>query len=151
MKNFQSGITIAEVVIIIAIVAILAVISIGPLSAFRQKQALQNTTNAVVSILNEARTKTLAGYDDTSYGVHIESGKITLFTGTSYSSSTSTNENFFVESPVTLSWSLAGSASEILFTRLTGTTNQYGTITLTLPSGSTRTITITQTGSVTRN
>lgn len=151
MKKNQLGLTLIEVVVIIAIIGALIAVVTFPLIKFRQQQSIQNATNGVVSVLNDARTKTLAGLGGTSYSVQIQSDKVILFTGTTYSSATATNESYTIEEPVYLNWSLAGGGNAISFDMLKGTTSQYGTITLTLPNGTTRVITINNTGSITRN
>ena len=78
----KNGYTLIELAIVIAIIGIILAIVIVPLSKFRKQEALQNTTNAITSILNEARTKTLAGYNNTTYSVRIESTRAILFVGT---------------------------------------------------------------------
>ncbi len=147
----QRGVTIAEIVIIIAIIGLLTTVIALPFSTFRQRQALQNSTNAVVAALNEARTRTLAAVGNTYYSVRIESAQVIVFVGSTYSSSTSTNEQIAIETPVTVSWSLQGGGSSITFDRLTGTTSQYGTLTLSLPNGSTKTVTVSSLGTILRN
>lgn len=148
----KNGFTVLELLMVVAIVGVLAAIISLPFSKFRNAQALQNSTNAVVALLNSARTKTLAAVNNTSYSVRIESSRAILYTGTTYSASEQTNEIVTYESPVTLSSiSLNGGGSEVKFNRLKGTTSQYGTITLTLPDNQTRIITVSATGSVTRN
>jgi len=148
----SSGYTLLEIIMVVAIIAVLAAVISLPFGKFRQTQALQNTTNAVVSALNDARTKTLAALDNASYGVHIESNQAVLFKGTTYSSTDPYNQSIGFESPVTLSsLSLNGGGSEIIFARLKGTTDQYGTIVLTLPNNQTKTVTVSAAGSVMRN
>ncbi len=148
----SSGFSLLEIVLVVSIIALLAAIVGLPFSKFRQAQALQNSANALVSILGEARTKTLAALDNTSYGVHIQSDQAILFTGTTYSPSASTNMTLLFEEPVTAQTiSLAGGGSEVKFDRLKGTTDQHGTIVIALPNGQTRTITISATGTITRN
>lgn len=142
-----------EIILVIAIIAILSTIIALPFSSFRQNQALQNTANTITATLEEARTKTIAGVNNSNYSVRFESSQIILFQGTTYSSSTSSNLYFPFETPITLgSVTLNGGGSQISFNRLTGTTNQYGTISLVLPS-STRSVVITvaSTGTVSRN
>jgi type II secretory pathway pseudopilin PulG len=147
----QSGRSIIEILVIVAIVGILVAIVALPFSRFRSTQALENTTNTIVSVLDQARARTLAGVNDTNYGVHVESGAITLFEGNSYSSGASGNEVYVFESPVTLgSVTVNGGGSDIVFDRLKGTTSDHGTIVVTISGVGTRTITITATGSVKR-
>ncbi len=150
-STYRRGFTLLEMTIVLAIAVVLITIVTPPFIKFRQQQALQNTTNAIVSVLSDARAKTFAALNNTSYSVKIESNQATLFTGTSYSSSDPTNDVYPFETPTTVTWSLAGGGSVISFDRLKGTTSQYGTITIQLPSGVTRVITITTLGTVARN
>ena len=147
----RTGFTLIELIVVIAIIGVLIGVVVLPLVKFRQQQALQNSTNAIVAVLNDARTKTFAALNNTSYSVYLSSTAATLFTGTTYSSGTSTNEVYTLEFPVTASWSLQGAGNSILFDRLKGTTSQYGTITLSISGGATKTVTITALGTVTRN
>lgn len=147
----KNGYTLIELVMVIAIIAVILAIVIVPLSKFRKQEALQNTTNAITSILNEARTKTLAGYNNTTYSVRIESTRAILFVGTTYSSDASTNEIYTYESPTTATYSLQGGGQIISFVRLKGTTTQYGTITTSVTGVGTKTITVSSTGTIVRN
>jgi len=149
--NRNKGFTLIEILVVIAIVGVLIAVVALPLIKFRQQQSLQNTTNAIVAVLNDARAKTFAAVNNTSYGVALSSTGMTLFTGTGYAVETATNETYTFESPVTATWSLAGGGNTISFDRLKGTTGQHGTITLQVPNGTMRTITITTLGSVIRN
>ena len=97
MKSFQTGYSAIQLIVTIAIIGILLGVVSVPFLKFRQQQALENTTDGLVSVLGEARAKTLAGYDNTSYGVHIEAAQFVLFTGTTYNANASTNKTFFYE------------------------------------------------------
>jgi Tfp pilus assembly protein FimT len=152
---YNQGRSLIEIVMIVAIIAVILTVVIVPLSKFRKQQALQNTTNAIVSILNEARTKTMASYNNTTYGVHFTSSNITLFTGTTYSSGATDNEVYTYESPTSVTYNLgvsgSGSGTDIYFSRLKGTPSQYGTITTSISGGGTYTITVSSIGSIIRN
>lgn len=152
-KNFlQNGISTFEIVMVIAIIAILVTVIVVPFSSFRGNQALQNTTNTVVSLLEQARTQTLSGVGNTNYSVRIESSQAVLFTGSSYDANASTNRYFLYESPITLgTLALQGGGSQITFDRLTGKTSHYGTIELVLSASRSATITVSSTGTVSRN
>ena len=150
----QKGVTLVEILVIVAIIGILFAIVGLPFLKFRQQQALQNTTNAVVSVINEARTKTLAAVNSSVYSVRIQSDRVILFSGASYNSADTTNQTTLFETPITGTWSLQptpGTTDTITFVRLTGTTTNSGTITLSIPSGATRTVTISSLGTITRN
>lgn len=144
------GFTLLELVIIIAVLGVLIAVIVPSLARFRQQQALQNSANALVGVLGDARTKTLAAVNDTSYGIKLEASQVTLYTGTTYSSGATSNEVYTFESPVTASWNLDTAGSTISFARLTGAASAHGTIVLSIPSGATKTITITALGTITK-
>ena len=144
------GFTLLELIVIVAIVGILLAVSIPALSRFRQQQALQHTTEGLLALLADARTKTLAALNDTSYGVYLESTQATLFVGTTYIPNTPTNETYEFETPATATWNLTPSGATISFARLTGSPSSHGTIELSIPSGTTKTITITALGALSK-
>lgn len=151
----QRGITLIEITIIIFIISIITVIVFTNLSGFRNDQALRNTTSEIVSLLNKAKQNTLSSVNSTNYGVHFESNKMVLFTGSNYSSSASDNEvvifNNVVSIPSVGGLNIGG-GSDVIFERLTGDTIG-GTIKIQLNSNSNiyKTITITKTGSISSN
>lgn len=152
MKNFSKGFTLIEFLISIAVIGVIIAITVPSLISFRKNQAIQNSTNAVVSLLEEARAKTLASYNNTFYSVKFDSDKATMFTGGTYSSASADNKVLLYEVPVVLQTvSLNGSGSSVSFDRIKGTTSQYGTIILQIPSSSSRTITVSAGGIVSRN
>ncbi len=157
MKKFlknKKGISAIEILIAIATIGVLAAIAVGSISSYRNQQALKDTADDVVSLINRAHSNTLAGDSQLSWGVHFTSSAMTLFSGSSYSSGASGNVVVPISSAVTLSSiSLNGAGSDIIFNRLYGDTNQYGTITVQLSSDATktRTITITKPGVVSAN
>jgi len=149
----KKGFTIIEVLIVLAIMAILGTFVAVSYSRFNSMQALDKTSALVSSVLNQARTLTLSSKDNTQYGVHLASGEITLFAGDTYSPSAGSNSVFTLNPQVSLIADISGGGSEVVFERLTGKTDQDGTITLSLVSGasSAKTITIFETGIIQQN
>ncbi len=150
MKRYiNKGISIIEVLVVIAIlVGIIAVVT-PSLSAFRNQQLLTNTAEDIVSLLNQARTRTLSSENSTYYSVHFETGRAVLFTGNTFSSGASTNISISANTLVMISGiNLTGGGANVTFTRLTGDTAQDGTIVVSLVSdpSKTKTITINKTG-----
>ncbi len=153
MKKFflQKGISVIEILVVITVIGTLVTIIALPFGSFRSRQALENTTALVVSVLTEARARTMAGLGDTNYSVLFEANQLTLFSGSTYSSSHPDNEVFAYEQPVTLqSISVSGGGSKITFDRLKGTTSNNGSVILRIPSTDTRTILINASGSINR-
>lgn len=152
IKN--KGITIIEILIIIAIIGIISSIVLLNLSKFRQEQSLKNTTSDVVSLLNKARQNTLSSLNSTNYSVHFETDRAVLFSGLIYSPSNSTNEPIIFSSGVIIPSNgiNIGGGSEVTFERLTGDTIG-GTIILQLTSDSAaqKTININKVGIISSN
>lgn len=140
----KKGFTIIEILIVIVVLTIIATIVASAFSRFNNNQSLQSATAQIVSVLDEARSKTLASYDNSVYGVHLQSDKTVLFKGEVFSPSSSDNKDFIFSSKILISdISLSGGENEIIFKRLTGKTDHSGTITLSLISDSSKFKTIT--------
>jgi prepilin-type N-terminal cleavage/methylation domain-containing protein len=141
MRIHTKGFTLMEIVIVIAIIVAILAVFIPNLSSFRDDQALKNTTESVVSILNQARTQTLSSQNSMNYSVRFENNKAILFSGTVYDSSDVNNKTANFDESVSLpvsNISLNTGATAVTFDRLTGDTNQYGTITIELLSDTTK-------------
>ncbi len=153
----NKGITILEIIISITIMAIIIVAIVLNLSQFRNEQSLQNSTSDVISLLNEARTNTIASKNSTYYSVHFETNRAVLFTGGTFTEPNSTNKQIDITGsvliPVSGGINLNGGGSNITFTRISGDTQNYGTIIIRLTSDATRqkTITINKTGVASSN
>lgn len=156
MRTYLKGFLLIEIIIVIAIIAIIVSISLPSLNAFRNRQALVNTTEDIVSLLNTARIQTLSSLNGNFYGVHFTSTTATLFSGGTYDSGDITNKVINFDSFVILpaaNISLNGAGVDVNFNRLTGDTSQYGTITLQLTSDSAtqKVITVNKTGVISSN
>lgn len=150
MKNIlykNKGITFLEVMIAMAILVLIITVVTPSLSSFRNQQSLKNTTDDIVSLLNQARMQTLSSQNSTYYSVHFESGRAVLFTGGTFTEPNGTNKQITFDGRVLIPASgginLFGGGTNISFTRLTGDTNQYGTIIIRLVSDATKQKTIT--------
>jgi hypothetical protein len=83
------------------------------------------------------------------HGVKVSSTTATLFEGITYTAGTATNQIVTFDSRVTLaSMSINGGGDTIVFDKVTGSTNNYGTIRfyITNASTSSSTVTIGETG-----
>ena len=133
----------------IAIATIVITIVVFSFSKLNSSQALERTGDLIASVLDEARSLTLSGSEDSQYGVHFEDDQIVLFKGTSYSSGSEDNVvtdlNDFVEIG---DIELSGGGDDIIFKRLTGYTDEAGTIEVfvTATPENNLTITISETG-----
>lgn len=140
-----------EILISILILGILLTVTFFSLNSFRKAQALAASEGDMISVLEKAHENTLASINSTNYGVHFTSTQMTLFTGSTYASGTSTNVVTTFDSNVTLSGiTLTGGGADVIFDRLVGTTSDYGTLVVSVAGNNSqaKTITITKTGLV---
>ncbi len=136
MKNFfQKGITAVETLIVISIIVLIIGIVIPRFADMRNAQILQNSTLDVYNALNKARSNTLAGLNSQSYGVHFSTNQVIIFQGTTYDSSSASNEIINLDSRSSISTiSLSGGGSDIYFNRIYGKPNKTATLTISVGS-----------------
>ncbi len=133
----EHGFTLIELIIVIAILFILIVGLVAAFASFTKGHALSGAAESALSLLEKARSQTLASIGDTQYGARFDASSMTLFAG-SYSGGAPGNVVFPYDSRVTMSnISLSGAGSEVIFKRLSGATDQSGTITFSLPNSPT--------------
>jgi len=104
----------------------------------------------VVSVIDEARSNTLASVEATTYGVYFDTDSVISFKGATYVGEEDSNEIYELHSKVEISdVALAGGGNEIVFERLTGQVSEVGTVTLSLKDAFDSTLlTISGTGTV---
>lgn len=144
----MKGFSLLEFIGMFAIVLVITAVVIGGFLGFKRGSELTLAKEHALSQLREAKTRTLASRDNAAWGAHFEIDRVILFKET-YSASAPTNETIVMPSSVEINTiALAGGGSDVMFKRLTGETNQIGTITLRLKNDTekTRTITIKPTG-----
>jgi hypothetical protein len=112
---------------------------------------LQGLVAQTVALVGEARSLTLFSKDATVYGVHFSNASVTRFTGPVYTPSDPDNVVVPLPSYVVIGdITLAGGGSDVVFHRLTGETDMFGSVTFELSADAARTetITISETGLV---
>lgn len=149
----RRGFTVLEILIVITVFVVMAGIVTVSLSRYTRAQAVTGAATALVSELEDARSRTLASRGGVQYGVHLEDGSITLFRGETYDPNSAQNEVTSLDPRVTLTPSLASGGADIVFERLSGETDDHGTIVVALASDAAfaRTIILQQTGLISYN
>ena len=145
----KKGFTALELLMVVAIMALLAAIIISPFAAFRNSKVLDTASEQSLALLSEARGNTLSAKDGYQYGVHFEASQIVLYRGATYSGVDVNNKAVVLDGALEVSSiALAGGGSDVLFEKLTGKTLKGGTVVIRVKSDTskTRTITITGTG-----
>lgn len=88
LSSDRRGLTIIELVTVLAIIGILAAVAVPQYATARRNVLLSDTTIEVVNTLRQAQGRALASQnagsatEATNHGVHFEAGQTTLFGGT---------------------------------------------------------------------
>ena len=147
MVNLVAGFTFVEILVVVAVLLIVVGIIASGLSSFRRVADLNYAADAIMADFREARRRTVESYDASSWGVHLEDARAVLFRGNTFVDGTSDNEPFVIASTVEISSiSLQGGGQDVLFKRVSGETDQWGTITIVSSSGISRVITVYPSG-----
>jgi prepilin-type N-terminal cleavage/methylation domain-containing protein len=136
--------TLLEVLLSVAIVGVLTAISIPVSRNLLIKNDVDVAAVNVVQTLRRAQILSQASDGDTTWGVRIQVGSITLFKGESYAvRDADFDEIFDLPNSITPS-----GLPEIVFAKLTGYPQITGTLTLTTSIGDVRSISINAKGTI---
>jgi prepilin-type N-terminal cleavage/methylation domain-containing protein len=133
-KNSRTikGFTLVEIIVALTIIGFMVSISLVSFSNFLRRENLYANSSALASALREARSRTLASIKGMQYGVKIDTDRFTVFSGSTFSSSTADNSYIFsngVQAKTLI--------PILIFSRVTGNSSASGTIDLYLSSSPT--------------
>lgn len=138
------GATLIEILISIAITLIIAMIAITSFSEYRTRKTLDASLEEVMSAFSKAYFDTVASRYDMQYGVHIQSDMVVVFPGNTYNSSVASNTVYAMYSTNEIAnISLVGGGSDVVFSRIYGTTTQSGTFDVRSKSNTSKKYTVT--------
>jgi prepilin-type N-terminal cleavage/methylation domain-containing protein len=140
----NKGLTLIEMLLSLAIIGIIAGFSVPVYQSFMVRNDLDIAVGTVAQTLRRAQMESEAMRGDSTWGVHIGSGAITLFRGGAYA----TRDTDYDEDNAFPSTISSSGISEIVFDRLTGDPQAVGTITLSSTNGDARTLTINEKGTI---
>ena len=124
------GFTLIEILVVVGIVGLVSYLVIIPFASFRDETLLDAAAEETLALLHEARGRTVSSDGAPQYGVHFESDKMTLLPD---------NKEVLLPNRLIISnISLAEGATTVTFKRLTGATDQGGTVTISLVSDNSR-------------
>jgi len=125
MRSF----TLVEILIVIAIIAFLVILTLPWGIGFYRTQQLDATTDQIVQALRRAQLNAMSVDNDSAFGVYFgsgQTGQYVLFRGSSYPGDD--EEVFDIIDDI----SFSGDISEVVFSKLDGTPDVTGDITITL-------------------
>ncbi|MDP9249512.1 MAG: hypothetical protein M3M85_03340 [bacterium] len=133
-----------------AILGVIFAVVLPQFSKSRERATLDSAVVEILAGISQARGKTLASVDSSSYGLFFTANEVIIFKGTSFSVGDLDNDTIRIVSPAAVSnvalGGVSGSSGEFYFNRLLGSPSASGTVTVSSPSYS-KIISITATGS----
>lgn len=145
----MKGFTLVEILFATSILLLLGTMGVGVLGDFQRSVALDAAAGDVASLLESARARTLSSEGGMQHGIYFEQGSVTLFRGDTYDPADDSNEVVLMPPGIEISSiTLQGGGDNVIFNRLTGETDQYGSVVVRIASNPAkiRTITIEPTG-----
>lgn len=140
-KN-KAGVTIIELLIVLAIVIVLGATTMPMGSSFLERNSLKNKTNELLTSLKVAQINSISGKENSKWGVTVVSNNIILFKGDSYATRDSEFDRIY-----TIPTSVSVTPFEVVFERNTGNPSNTQLITIT-NSFDTKTLTVNEVGNV---
>ena len=155
-NNFSLGLTIIELLTIVAILTILTAMSIPLFRIFQKESDLRNTAEEIINVLRLTQNKTLASQETSQWGVYFSIStspqEYILFKGSDYSSRDPSYDliHKVPEDIEIYEVDLVGGGKEVVFKRVTGITDYSGSISLRLKEDTSRTrqVIVEQSGKV---
>lgn len=145
---YKRGLTIVELIIVLAIFITILAISLSVFPKTSQSKQLETQVDAAASVVTEARTKSTASVDNSEFGIRFASSSITQFKGTAYSSG-GVVTSYNLSSGVSIqSIAISGGGNDLYFSRITGEPSGSATIVFRHAgnASSTKTMTVLLTG-----
>jgi prepilin-type N-terminal cleavage/methylation domain-containing protein len=137
----HQGVTLLEIVVVIGIITLIGAIVYSPLNDFRAQKTLDAAVEKTLAAFSQAHLDTISSKNNFQYGVHIASGEVVYYIGPTYATGTATNLVFTLPPAVEIfNIDLVGGGSDVLYHRLTGSTDESGTFQV-RPKGRTTTVT----------
>lgn len=136
------GFTLVEILIITAILVLLIAIPVPAFRFFQGSVNLNNAQDEIISNLNLVESRTLASEEAAQYGIYFDkdNGNYTLFSGSSYQTRDQNYDKTYTLSSAVEIFEInlklvsnpLESSNEVVFNRITGSSNQTGNLILRL-------------------
>lgn len=131
LNNSSRGFSFIELVIVIGILTIISGVAILFLRSLVIQTDLSGNAKNIISTLNLAKSKTVSSEGASQWGAHFEADKFAIFKGATYNAGDANTKIYNLPTALEISTiSLNGGGNNVLFTRITGQTSNYGTVTI---------------------
>ncbi|OGZ63896.1 MAG: hypothetical protein A3A98_01250 [Candidatus Staskawiczbacteria bacterium RIFCSPLOWO2_01_FULL_40_39] len=143
----QGGFTLIEVLVVVAIIMVLSTIFVTDFGVIQKKSDLDAGVQEVAGILKLAQSKTLASENNNQYGVYLNTAasphQYILFKGSSYAArDTSYDQQYPLPKTIEFFAIDLNGGNEVVFDKITGASQQSGSIPFRVQLDTTQTKTI---------
>lgn len=115
------GFSLVEIIAVVGILSLLIGLSVAGYRTFEKNVTLETVSQQIVIVLDDARSRTVGSEGDSQYGVRFQNNTYTLLA--------SPNEVHTLPEDVEFgSITLEGVGSDVMFNRISGTTDQPGAV-----------------------
>lgn len=139
----KSAFTILEVLLVVTLISVVSVISIAVFASFQERNNIDVATDTIVQSLRNSCSLARSGKNDSQWGTYIETTKVTIYSGSSYSER-DTSQDLEQEFPAAVG--LSG-ITEVNFGKGSCSPDNTGSITVTFKNLE-ETITINAAGTI---
>lgn len=137
-EKISRGFSLIEIVIVVAIVAALAVVAMLSLTSMRDRLLLDDAQSSLAFHLEELKSRAVAGTGGEAHGVYFHDEGYVQFVGDAYDPNDASNDPHMIDPGLTLTTDILGD-EEVIFSRITGTTDDTVTLTIRLANDPTKT------------
>lgn len=139
------GVTLLEIILSVSIIAIIGAVTIPVFGRLDSRNDIDVGANTIGQTLRRAQVLAESSDGDTTWGLKVQTGIITVFKGADYASRDTTfDEDYDLGTSIEIS-----GLDEVVFSKFYGEPTATGTITLTAATGETRDIVVAAKGVIT--
>ena len=140
----ENGFTLLELIVVVAILVIVGAISIPSIVSLQKIPQLNNTSEEIINTLRIAQNKTLSSEQNSQYGVYFNTAtsphQYILFKGVSFALRDSSFDQIYSISSIIEFYAVnTGGNNEVVFDKLTGSTANFGNVSLRLKEDTSKT------------
>lgn len=144
MNKIRSGFTLIEMMLSVSLLSIIFGMTMPMYNTFAIRNDLDIAIFSIVQDLRRAQVLSQVADGDSSWGVHVSSGSILIYKGSSFITRDQQYDEV-TNIPTTI---LVSGLNDVVFSKHTGFPQNTGTFTLTSSSNEIRNVTINQKGMV---
>jgi len=152
--NRKGGYSLIELMLVVALSVLLIGLTISTFAGFSNMQSLDKDIEAIAGYIQKAKNQTINSKNSNEFGINIASTTVTIFEGTTYSPSASSNIKYQISPKVYLFSNQMKTNNAVVnnfyFQQITGKPTATGTLIYKLynDASSTRSITLYGSGLV---